>query len=386
MRARFPDFAEPPQVPPKREKLRIGIATSFFTRHSNWKSKSKGWIENLNRRDFALYGYHLGRKSDDVTVLAERSFEHFVKGERSIEDWAKRIRGDRLNVLIFPEIGMDAMTLKLASLRLAPVQASSWGHPNTSGLPTIDYFLSSELMEGPEGDEYYSERVVRLPNLSINYTPPLHGAERLRREDIGLEASSVMYWCCQSLYKYLAQYDDVFARIATRVSQAKFVFIAHPHAQAATRLFRDRLEQALSRHRLAASDHCIFLPHMPYDRFCAVAREADIFLDSVGWSGCNSTLECMSFDTPIVTLPLASMRSRHTAAILTMMGATEMIAESLNDYVALASRLGLDAALRRRLSDKIAATKHKVMGDVECVRGLERFLREVAGVWPLGAE
>lgn len=71
----------------------------------------------------------------------------------------------RLDVLIYPEIGMDKLTTKLASMRLAPVQVASWGHPETSGLPTIDHYLSAQGLE-PEGvGEHHTERLVLLPQL-----------------------------------------------------------------------------------------------------------------------------------------------------------------------------------------------------------------------------
>jgi len=64
----------------------------------------------------------------------------------------ERILADRLHILVYPEIGMHPPTMQIAALRLAPVQCTAWGHPLTSGLPTVDYYLSSELME-PENEQ-----------------------------------------------------------------------------------------------------------------------------------------------------------------------------------------------------------------------------------------
>ncbi|MFI5014112.1 MAG: tetratricopeptide repeat protein [Hyphomicrobiales bacterium] len=381
MQARHPEFATRPPMRPvgPRTRIRVGIASGYFSRHSNWKIPIRGWVENLNKGEFELYGYHLGQKLDDITKVAEQSFERFVTGPMmKAERWARLIRDDDLHVLVFPEIGMDMTSLRLAALRLAPVQAASWGHPNTSGLPTIDYFLSSDLMEGPDADEHYTERLIRLPNLSIHYNPPAPASKlELRRERFGVRPDSTMYWCCQALFKYLPQYDEVFPRIATRVSNARFVFIQHAHSSAVTRVLQDRLSRVFARYGLSAKDHCIFLPHMSYEHFSAVARAADVFLDSIGWSGCNSTLECLNWDTPLVTLPERMMRSRHTGAIMTMMGVRDTIADSVDVYIDMAVRLGLDKEWHRSISDKIRSSKHKVIDDMESIRGLERFLRAV---------
>ena len=118
------------------------------------------------------------------------------------------------HVLIYPGILMDMMSFQLAAQRLAPVQCNSWGHPETSGLPTLDYFLSSDLMEPPDATEHYTEQLVRLPNLSVYYEPVATEAVALTRHELGLHADAPMFWCGQSLYKYLPQFDDVYPRIA----------------------------------------------------------------------------------------------------------------------------------------------------------------------------
>jgi predicted O-linked N-acetylglucosamine transferase (SPINDLY family) len=234
-------------------------------------------------------------------------------------------------------------------------------------------------MEGSDAQEHYSESLIRLSNLSIHYDPTIPDSKLdLRREQFGVQRDSTMYWCCQALFKYLPQYDDVFPRIATGVRSARFVFIQHAHGAAVTREFQERLTRAFTRFGLSAPDHCLFLPHMSYSHFSAVARTADVFLDSIGWSGCNSTLECLTFNTPIVTLPQQLMRSRHTAAIMTMMGVHDTIADSIDRYIDMSVRLGLDMDWRSSISEKIRSSKHKVIGDMKSIRSLEQFLRSVA--------
>src|SRR5262249_27726786 len=184
-------------------------------------------------------------------------------------------------------VGMDQMTPRLAGLRLAPVQASSWGHPETSGLPTIDYFLSSELMEPPEADAYYTEKLVRLPNLGIAYVPPPIAASSVTRATLGLGPDTVVFWCCQHLPKYLPEFDGVFARIARQVDNARFVFIASPRGEEVTHAFRRRLARAFAAEGLDAARYVVMLGRLMTADFVGVARISDVFLDSIGWSGCN---------------------------------------------------------------------------------------------------
>jgi predicted O-linked N-acetylglucosamine transferase (SPINDLY family) len=272
---------------------------------------------------------------------------------------------------------MDPMTLKLAALRLAPIQCASWGHPETSGLPTIDYYLSSDFMEPPNGHEHYTEQLVRLPNLSIYYTPIKHNVIETNRETFGLRKDSLLYHCCLALYKFLPQYDEMFPRIAQQVGDCQFLFSSYPFIPDVLDKFYARIKNAFARFDLDANNYVVFLPLLNQDQYASLNRLCDIYLDSIGWSGCNSSLEALAWNLPVITLPGLLMRSRDTAAILTLMGVTETIASSLDEYIEIAAKLGQDREYRIHISKKIDANKHRVYQDKACISALEEFLEEV---------
>jgi protein O-GlcNAc transferase len=380
MQTLHPGFAVRPPMPSLRpgKRIRVGIASSFFTQHSVWKIPTKGWVENLDKARFKLFGYYLGQCPDEASKTARTSFARLTTGPLTVERWAELIRGDELHVLIFPEIGMDGTALQLAALRLAAVQATSFGHPETSGLPSVDYYLSSELTEGTGADAHYTEQLVRLPNLGIHYTPPTPPHVDLTRADIGLRADATVYWCCQALYKYLPQHDSVFPSIAKLLTDCQFIFIDSAQGATVSDVFRDRLTHAFARHGLSMQDHCVFLTPMDFARFNAVARLSDVFLDSIGWSGFNSILESLVWDIAPVILPGEMMRARQSAAVMKMMGVTETVATDIAAYVNIAARLGLDRAWRQAVAARIRENKHKLCNDTESVRGLEDFLVRAA--------
>jgi predicted O-linked N-acetylglucosamine transferase (SPINDLY family) len=359
-------------------KIRVGVLSAYFYRHSNWKIPIKGWLAGLDPERFELHGYHIGSRADDQTAAAASLCHRFTQGPRPLAAWAEAIRADRLHVLLIPGIGMDPMTSPLAALKLAPVQATSWGHPETSGLPSIDHFLSSDLMEPEDGQAHYTERLVRLPNLSIAYQPVPVKPDGVTRAELGIAAGATAYWCCQSLYKYLPQFDWVFPRIAGTDPASCFVFLAYPGDPAVTATFRSRLDAAFSAAGLEAGRFCVFLPHLSASRFAGVTALADIFLDSIGWSGCNSTLEALGHGVPVITLAGTLMRGRHSAAILRMLGLPELIADTAEDYVALAAALGRDRSRRQDLSARILENRHRLYGDQACLDGLARYLQDAA--------
>ncbi len=380
MSLRYPEFSDRPSMPPHSAagQLRIGFVSGFFRLHSNWKVPIKGWVENLDNKKFELYGYYTGKKKDFETGAARKSFHRFVEDVHSFDELCRTIRNDNLHILIYPEIGMNPTALRLAALRLAPVQCASWGHPDTSGLPTIDYYLSSDLMEPPDAENHYTEQLVRLPNLSVYYTPADMKTSDIHRDAFGLSQKSILYLCCQSLQKYLPQYDEIYPRIARRVGDCRFLLISHPESHSITEQFRSRISKAFSRAGLNSEDYLVFLPHLDPERYLAVNRLSDVFLDTIEWSGCNSTFEAIAHNLPVVTLPGGLMRGRHSAAILTMMGIKATIADTLDDYVELSVRLGQDSSWRKQISDKIASGKHLLYRDRTCISALEDFFEKVA--------
>ena len=134
------------------------------------------------------------------------------------------------------------------------------------------------------------ERLVRLSNLAVYYEPPAVNKIGMRRAGIGVPDDAAVYWCCQFLSKYPPQYNSIFARIAKRVRQARFVFIRYQHGACVVEILEERLKRAFAEEGLSSSEHCIFLPPMDFGRFNAVAQLSDVYLDSIGWSGCRLSI------------------------------------------------------------------------------------------------
>jgi predicted O-linked N-acetylglucosamine transferase (SPINDLY family) len=354
--------------------IKIGFVSGFFRRHSNWRIPIKGWIGQLDRERHTIVGYHTGSERDSETEIASTTCAKFVQGLTSLDEWRKAILNDAPDVLIYPEIGMDKISSQLAAQRLTGVQCCSWGHPVTSGLATIDYFLSSELMEPPDAQAHYTENLVRLPNLSVYCEKPFLPARQLQRHELNLRSTAITFWCCQSLPKYMPRYDDVFPRIALEVGDCQFAFIEFPDSPYLTDLFLQRMEDAFTRHGLNAAEHCVMLPRFSADDFLTAMGTFDVMLDSIGWSGCNSTLDSLVHDLPIVTSAGKFMRGRHTAAMLNMMNMGDAVARDVSQYIAQAQMLGCEPQRRKEFSDRIAQNKHRIYEDSACIDGLEKFL------------
>lgn len=359
-------------------KIRIGIVSNYFYNHSNWKIPIRGWLEQFDRQLFSIHCYHTGEINDFATESARSLADSFLQSS-DIDELVSDIYEQNFDVLIYPGIGMDTATLKLAALRLAPVQCASWGHPVTTGMPTVDYFISSDLMEPLDGNMHYTEKLVRLPNLSIWYEP---AEPELDVSPVlvipGIEKHEVVFLCCQNLLKYLPQHDFIFPAIAGQVENVRFVFISS-YVTELTDKFIQRIDRAFQSRGLIASNYVSILPQLNGPDFSALNARADIFLDSIEWSGCNTVFESLPFNKPIVTLQGTLMRGRHAYAILKMMGVEDTIAASVEEYIAIAVRLANDERWREQIAASISRHKHRIYRDRECITGMEKFLLKVSG-------
>ncbi|UKJ76443.1 tetratricopeptide repeat protein [Azospirillum brasilense] len=356
-----------------RTRLRVGVVSSYFHDHSVWRAILAGWLTQLDPERFTLLGYHVTGEEDACTALAASRCAVFRRGLGAVERWAETILADRPDALLFPEVGMEPMTYRLAALRLAPVQAVAWGHPDTTGLPTLDHYLSGDLLEPPDGDAFYSERLVRLPNLGCHVEPTRRPVVSVTRGRFGLPDGAPAFLCSQSLFKYLPQHDHVFPSIAAAVPGSRFLFFRHSQ-DSVSRSMENRLERAFAVQGIDSREHCVFADQLDHDAYLATLRVMDVYLDSIGFSGFNTALQAVEAGLPVVTVRGRFMRGRLAAALLDRLGMADAVARSADDFIEDAVRLGRDATARSIRTARQTAALPTVHRDRAAITGLEHFL------------
>ena len=373
----YPQHSQKLSAIPKSGPIRVGFASSLLYRHSVMKSH-ECWITGLPRERFEVVAFRLGGLVDSVTEEIGRSARLIDCSAMTQTQLIERIAAEKLDVLIWLDIGMDGKAQIPAALRLAPVQATGFGHPVTSGLPAIDAYLTGDLMEPAGGEAHYTETLVRLPNLSVSYRKPEavlgEVPEAIKRLQ---EEGRAIYLCAQSLFKLLPNQDNLIARIAGRVPNSVFVFIAHP-SELATDVLRRRLGKRLAADGIAEEGRIVFLPRLSEAAFRAVNKAATVVLDSVEWSGFNSTIEALVAGTPVVAMPGATMRANHSYGILTMVGLNELITPDADGYVDLAVQLGTNPEFRARMSRAVIERFGKLLDDSAPIAALAAWIEKAA--------
>jgi predicted O-linked N-acetylglucosamine transferase (SPINDLY family) len=356
-----------------RSKPRIGIVSAHIYEHSVWVALLRGWVERLAERS-ELHVFHLGGGDDAETAFARKRAAQFHSGLRPFDQWAALIHAAGLDLVIYPEIGMDATTAKLASMRLAPVQAASWGHPETTGLPTIDYYLSAEGMEPPDAQAHYTEKLIALPNLGCSLAPRKEESGRFT----GLEPKQgeLLLVCPGTAFKYAPQHDRVLAEIARRVPNSRLVFFRSRPEPLAEKL-HERLRDSFRRAGVDFERHGAFLPWQPTAAFRALLRRADLYLDTIGFSGFNTAVHALECAVPIVACEGRFLRGRLASGPLRRLGLDELVAPSAEAYVELAVALATDAARRQALRRRIESRRERLYRDPAPLDALEDFVKAV---------
>jgi protein O-GlcNAc transferase len=359
-----------------RAQTRIGIVSNHIHDHSVWNAIVKGWLQGLDRNRYDLRLFHLGRTNDVETALAKTLATHYAYGKSDILEWVPLILGHQLDLLIYPEVGMDPLTAKLASLRLAPVQAATWGHPITTGLPTIDYFLSADALEPAGAEAHYTERLVRLPGLGCSYSPLTAAPAQVDLAALGIREGVPVLLCPGTPFKYTPRHDAVLIEIARRLGECQFVFFTPGHAQDLVQRLRARLQRSFAAAGLDFGAFAAFIPWQSRAAFYGLMSQADVYLDTMGFSGFNTAMQAIECGLPIAACEGRFLRGRLASGVMRRMGLPELVACDDASFVEIAVRLATDAAWWGEMRRRMEAARAALYGDAAPVRALEKFFDE----------
>ncbi|WP_207476497.1 tetratricopeptide repeat protein [Arenibaculum pallidiluteum] len=355
-------------TPPLGRRLRLGMVSQNLHAHTIAKL-NHGLLETIDRGAFETVLFLPRRPPDPwrdrVTAAADRVVDLPADLGRARE----AVAAAELDILYFPDIGMSVLTYFMAFARLAPVQCVGWGHPDTTGIPNLDWFASCAAMEPPGAQAHYSERLALLPGTTVRYERPPPPRPRARAH-FGLDDAAHLYLCPQSLFKVHPDFDAVLAEILGRDPDGVLAFVNTQGAEVAERLAR-RLSRAAGRD---LRPRLRMFGGLSTDDFRALMELSDAMLDPLHYSGGNTTLEAFAGGVPVVTWPGTFMRGRHTAGFYALMGWTDLVAADWPGYVDHALALG-----RGSRGDAVAAIRARspaLFDDVAAIRGFETFLRD----------
>jgi predicted O-linked N-acetylglucosamine transferase (SPINDLY family) len=349
-------------------KLRVGFASRFLHPEHPIGKYYSALIDRFDRDRFDVVEFRIDSSGQAAASGRAQSLLPRDDLERSREI----VAAARLDALFYPEVGMDPATYFLAYARLAPVQCTTLGHPVTTGIPAVDYFVSADLVEVPEAQAHYTETLIRLaavPHYFVQRAGAGAGAPPAR-EELGLEPGARLYVCAQNPIKIHPELDPVLAEILRRDPAGTAVLFHGDKTERWGELLAARIRRTMP----DVAARVALLPFLGHDAWLAFLRQADAVLDTPHFAGGTTSLEMFAVGVPILTWPGDYARSRQTQAYYRQMGIDGPVARSPEQYVELALRLAQDAAWRECLRAELLARAGVLYENDAAVRELESFL------------
>ena len=350
------------------ERVRIGFISRYLQSNSVGRC-FQGVIRLSGRDDVSITAFTFTEEADPLWDAIAQDVDKTVVLPTHLDGARQLIAEERLDVLVYTDIGMDPLTYFLAFARLSPYQCVLGGHPDAVETGNIDAYVSCDLQEPEDAEAHYSVPLVRLPGAPTYYEWPDLPDPLKPREALGLPADGAIYFCGQTLIKIHPDMDVLFRGILEK-DQTGTLVLPEGYTPELAELLKSRLEQNLG----DAVGRVRFLPAMSHMDYMNVTALANVSLDTRPFGGGNTTWQAIAVGTPMVTWPGEYLRGRYTQALYRLLGSTDAIAGTQEEYIDLAVRFGTDEAFATEFNRRIAETAQSIFLDRKHVDALYEHL------------
>jgi predicted O-linked N-acetylglucosamine transferase (SPINDLY family) len=354
-------------APRRAGRIRLGIVSRHLNNHTIGKLNI-GIAQKLDRGRFELVVMRPPGPRDFLAGAFDDCADRTVTLPFDLPAARRAVAEAELDAIFYPDIGMDVFTYFLSFARLARVQFTTWGHPVTTGIPNMDYFVSTRHAEPPDAQRLYSERLVAFESPPSFYYRPRPPSQLDLRAHLGLAKGDRIYASMQTLYKVHPDFDDALVDILRRDAKGRVVLIAARRAG-----WNEKLKRRFARAGPDVADRIVFMPPVSLPDYLGALRAADALLDTFHFGGGCSSYESFGVSAPVVTLPGAHMRARITAGLYGRMGVTRWIADSPARFAELAIELA-HGERRAQWSEEIETGASRFLEDEAVVREYEEFI------------
>ncbi len=349
-------------------RIRVAVVSVFLGSHTIGKLFGEV-LARLPRERFEVIAAAHPKPGDAAWVAHMRGADAQVVLSHDLAQARRQLAAVEADILLYLDIGMDPFTYYLSFARLAPVQAVCVGHPDTTGVANIDYFLTTRGAEPPDWRAHYTERAILLDEFPFFYNrlPPL--GRLAGRADLGLPEAATLYTCPQTLFKMHPDHDGVFLEILRRDPKGLLVLI-----ESAQPLETERMRTRLAAAGPDVAGRVRFQPRMNGLQYLGFVASADLLVETFGFAGGNSTYEALATGTPILAYAGKHMRARVTMDLLGMIGLEDCVAADREGFIAKALALANDTEARRDVRHRVPDAVPALFERQAAVDGLAAFL------------
>lgn len=343
-----PILAAHSNVPGK--KIRVAYLSADYHNHATSYLMAE-MIELHDRSRFELIGLCYGRSTkDEMRDRVSRSFDQFIEvAEKSDQEIAEILRDMNVDIAVDLKGHTQGSRLGILAERAAPIQIHYLGYPGTLGAKFIDYLIADPTLIPVEHQEYYTEKIIYLPDTyQVNDRSRRIAAVATSRMDHGLPERGFVYCCFNNNWKITPDIFDLWMRLLNQV-EASVIWLFEDNAEAVGNLRQEAASRGVSPDRL------VFAKKMPLDQHLARHRHADLFLDTLYCNAHTTASDALWAGLPLITMLGNTYSSRVGASLLRAIKVPELVVYSIKDYEALAIDLaqnpGRLAGIRQKLAD-----------------------------------
>lgn len=374
------------------KKLKIGFISLYFHNyHSVFTCFSGNLLVTPNNLD--IYTFFIGNPDSQITTKFSQNVTNpiFITNQNNLTDIEairNTIASFNLDILVYPEIGECALIYYTAFSRLAPIQITTIGHCDTSGISNIDYYISSKLFEDHYNQTYYSEKLILLDNL-ITYSIPIYinntynpnnltgwfndNTEFKSRETLcnlfNIPFNSIILHCIQTEYKFSLRFFRVIHHILNYNPNA-IILIKKPHS-----IYANKYEKLIDEY-IPKNQYRYISWNQQFDYFNLI-HISDIVLMPFPFGGYCTALDVLLMGKPTVTLKGKKLMGSFTSGFYKYMNVTDLIAYSDYQYIDITNQLCQNIEFRINISKKIINNSYKLFYSKESVEEFYNSLQQL---------
>ena len=392
----------PTSSPPKKKRICF-ISDSFTTDTSVLRDRIS-IIGKLDRTKYEVFFASFYR-FEEINGLIAKLFMSKIKNNyislgTNLTSARYTLEKLELDFIVYPDIGMKLLPTLLAYSRIAPIQITTWGHSETSGIDTIDYFISSEYFAGTlsleEIQKQYSEKVVLFKSLGTFYISPhklfvenntaysiqntqQNPPKRFKtREELCFTKNDHIYVCLQTFYKINAEFETCLARIL-ELDPNGIILLSNTFPYCKSHL--ERIKNSIGLEKLKRVK---WFGSLEKDEFLNIVSISDVCLDPFPFGGCNTSYDAFDYNIPVITYPSEFLHGQFTHGLYKKMSQDmelnmmECCVTSPEQYAQLAATIGINEKLRHKINRNIEMKKHLIFQEQESVEEWNYFLEKIS--------
>lgn len=308
----------------KSSKIRIGFVSEFLTDHTIGKLFSN-LILDLDPNKFDVIVFHsLNTKEGFIKKIIDLKIRT-ISLPLLLNDKIKILQAEHLDIIFYPDIGMSGDLYYLTFYKLAKFQINTWGHPETSGNKNLDFFISNQMSELAEADDFYSEKLIKFNNFNI-YCNSLETSDK--NVSFNFPENKNIYFCPQTIFKLVPEFDEIIKNITNLDKKSVICFIKDPFNHQ-YKIFLQRLKN-----KGINLDQILIIDRLSEKKFINLSAQADILLDPLYFGAGNSFIETFLNPCPLITHPSKFLRSRLALGLYKQLNIENPpVYYSIDDYI-----------------------------------------------------